>query len=124
MADGGGDPPGESNIGKVDKAEDVGLKKNQLLARAEVNKQLQGDNQFDVVLIDHPSQMKVMVQLKQGEAWEKYHQLSSSKQVAELAAKHTFKEHPNNNIKVYPIPAMNPTLNNPATDTQGKDPQR
>ena len=109
---------------KVDKAEDAGFKKNQLWASAEVNKQLQGDNQFEVVLIDHLSQMTVMVQLKQGEAWEKYHQLSSSKQVAELAAKHTFKEHPNNNIKVYPIQAMNPTLNKPATDTQGKDPQR
>ena len=107
---------------KINNAENLGLKKNQLWALAEVNKQLEGDNQFEVILIDHPNQMHVMVQLNQGGAWEKYHQLISSRQVAELAAKHTSKEHPHNNTKEYPIPAINTTLNNPATDIQEKDP--
>ena len=102
---------------KINNAEDLGLKKNQLWDRAEVNKQLEGDNQFEVILIDHPNQVTLMAQLNQGEAWEKYHQLIRFKQVAVLEAKHTCKEHPHNNMKEYPIPAMNTTLNNPATDT-------
>ena len=70
--------------------------------KADVNKQLEGDNQFEAILIVHPSQMTEMVQLNQGEAWGKYHQLINSKQVAELAARHTSKEHPHNNTKEYP----------------------